>query len=609
MIWNVCLILALAIFIILTIGGIIFYKCRKDHRRTNSLINLFLIVTFITIWVLMLPIGRDAVMENGEGPLKVMFAAVSSTFQVFTIDGDFASFNASINGLQGGWLQCYQIFGGILHVWAPVLLVSVVISFFKNVFGYTKLRRELFKNIYVFSELNDRSIVLAKSCVEHDRENHKKSLVVFTDVYNVEEEGPSELAEAAAELGALCLKNDILSLKVNFAKKRGNVKFFVIGEDESENINHTLVLMEKYSDCENAFLYSFMESCESDLLISSAMNMDSRLEVRRINEAQSVVYTYLYKNNLFQYAQILENGEKILSIVLVGMGWYGTELLKAFCWYGQVPGIRLEIHVFEQDAFAEQKFTSLCPEIMKLNHNTIEGECHYDIWFHRTADGRGMDVDTAEFDAAVSQLKNISIAYVALGDDGRNVKTAVKLRILLRRAMQQCHPAIETIVYASKKSEIVGRYAFRDFKGNDYDIRFMGDIRAAYSYDVIVKSELEEEAKKRHLKWVEKSSEEKKREETKRFYQYEYFRKSSISSVIRSKARREMKVPGMDKLPKDRTEEEKLAIQRVEHAGWNAYMRSEGYCYGEKRDDLAKLHPLLVPFDWLPETEKLKDDD
>ncbi len=608
MMWNICLILAMGIFIILNIGGIFFYKCRKGHRHANALINLFLIVTFISVWILLLPISRDAVLENGEGPLKIIFAAVSSTFQVFSIDGDFASFNASITGVQGWWKQCYQIFGGILHIWAPVLLISVVVSFFKNIFGYTKLRREIFKNIYVFSELNDRSVLLAKSCVEQDQKNHKKSLVAFTDVYDLEGEGPSELAEEARKMGALCLKNDILSLKVNFAKKRGDVKFFIIGEDEAENINHTLVLMEKYSDCENAFVYSFMDSCEAELLLSSAMNMNSKLSVRRINEAQSVVYTHLYENNLFEYAQTQENGEKVLSIVLVGIGQYGTELLKALCWYGQVPGIHLEVHVFDRDMLAEEKFNSLCPELMSMNHTRIEGECQYDIWFHKTSEGRGIDADTLTFDTAVTGIENISIIYVALGEDGQNIKTAVKIRTLFRRTGRH-HPVIQTIVHHPRKSDIVDRYAFRDFKGNDYDVKFMGNIRTAYSYDVVIKSELEEEAKKRHLKWVEKSSEEKKREETKKFYQYEYFRKSSMSSAIRSKIRREMNVPGTDKLPGDRTEEEKIAIQKVEHAGWNAYMRSEGYCYGGKRDDLAKLHPLLVPFDQLPEAEKRKDDD
>lgn len=50
-------------------------------------------------------------------------------------------------------------------------------------------------------------------------------------------------------------------------------------------------------------------------------------------------------------------------------------------------------------------------------------------------------------------------------------------------------------------------------------------------------------------------------------------------------------------------------MRKLEHRGWNAYMRSEGYRYGEKRNDLAKLHHCLVPFDALPLAEQVKDDD
>ena len=59
-------------------------------------------------------------------------------------------------------------------------------------------------------------------------------------------------------------------------------------------------------------------------------------------------------------------------------------------------------------------------------------------------------------------------------------------------------------------------------------------------------------------------------------------------------------IPGTDKKWEDRTREEKLAVGYVEHLRWNAYMRSEGYCYPGSQDlslrsDLGKLHHNLVP--------------
>ncbi len=50
---------------------------------------------------------------------------------------------------------------------------------------------------------------------------------------------------------------------------------------------------------------------------------------------------------------------------------------------------------------------------------------------------------------------------------------------------------------------------------------------------------------------------------------------------------------------------EKLAENT--HDVWAAARIADGWTYGEKRDDAAKKHPCLVPYDQLPESEKEYD--
>ena len=225
--------------------------------------------------------------------------------------------------------------------------------------------------------------------------------------------------------------------------------------------------------------------------------------------------------------------------------------------------------------------------------------------FHHAGPGQGIDVGTYAFDTQIAALGPVSLAIVALGSDQADIEAAVKLRTLFRRSCPERTPAIEAVVYQSSKARLVKDRPLVDYRGNDAQIHFIGDLEDTYSYDVIVSSELERLARERHLKWATK---ENLHEETVRFYRFEYFYRSSVASVIRRRIRSLVGVPGIDKEPGERTDEERRAIQRMEHAGWNAYMRTEGFCLG-KRDDLAKLHHDLIPFDQLPLKEQIKDDD
>ena len=59
-------------------------------------------------------------------------------------------------------------------------------------------------------------------------------------------------------------------------------------------------------------------------------------------------------------------------------------------------------------------------------------------------------------------------------------------------------------------------------------------------------------------------------------------------------------------LPESLIQLSELIAENV-HEVWAKARIDEGWTYGEKRDDIHKKHPCLVPYDELPEEEKEYD--
>jgi RyR domain len=57
------------------------------------------------------------------------------------------------------------------------------------------------------------------------------------------------------------------------------------------------------------------------------------------------------------------------------------------------------------------------------------------------------------------------------------------------------------------------------------------------------------------------------------------------------------------------TDKELEALARHEQSRWASQRTAAGWVYGATRDDTAKVHPSLVSWDELPESEKDKDRD
>lgn len=582
-IWIAAIVVAISI-------GVQKYKSRRILTPTNTM----LVGTFLSSVVIFLPIYSQKFAESAgwTSVWKTVLISLHHAIRLFVIDSDFDEVHNALIGADEVMSAFYSSFAAILYICAPILTFGFILSFFRNISSYRRLIASYFRDTYIFSELNEKSIALASSILEHH-----KAAIVFTDVFEQNDEGSYEMTERARELGAICFKKDILSVNFRIHSRKSQVAFFVNSEDEAENLKHALGITDGYRNRKNTVLYVFSTAVDSELLLTSANK--GELKVRMVNDVRSLVYRNLYDNGnvLFETAAETDSDEKQIGAAVIGTGAHGNEMIKALSWFCQMDGYRVSIDAFDKDPLARSKFTACCPELMsdKYNGVYVEGEAKYFIDIHS-----GVDVDTFEFFEEIKNLPLITYVFVSLGSDEANVRCAVNLRVIFEQ--MGIHPVIHAIVYSSdKKKALTG---IKNYRGQDYDIDFIGDIENLYSEEIIINSELEQDALRRHLSY------DKSAEET--FWDYEYNYRSSMAAAIHAKVRVAFGIPGATKTDYDLTDEERAVIAPLEHRRWNAYMRSEGYVYSgspdkKSRNDLGKMHHDLVDFASLPEEEKRKD--
>ena len=120
------------------------------------------------------------------------------------------------------------------------------------------------------------------------------------------------------------------------------------------------------------------------------------------------------------------------------------------------------------------------------------------------------------------QWRRSAIPPISLGNDELNIRTAAGLRAACER--NGSHPVIQAIVYNSKESRILDD--INNHKKQKYDIDFIGDVASSYTENVLINSELEDEAKLIHTEYAPAGS----------LFDYEYNYRSSCASAIHAEA-------------------------------------------------------------------------
>lgn len=638
---------------LLLILAVFFSFVRKFGYKTHRLLTPYRILfggTFLSAFFLFLPICLEQFEQVLPFPryFGAFLISLHNAIRLFAIDNDFATILDGIAAEAEWFAAAYTVLGTTLYILAPVLTFSFILSFFKNMASYRRYFFSLGRTVHIFPALNAHSMALAESIAAEckNREGVRRlwrDVIVFTDVIDQDGEEHYELMEKTRLLGAIVFHKDLESIKLRrrFFYRTSILNFYLIEEDEAEKIRYATSIVKDYDFAENT-LYIFSSSVQCRLLFETKPN--TALHIIRVNDIRSLIYHNLdvYGIRLFHKARWYNNST--ISVVIVGLGKYGTELLKALTWFCQVTGFALKINVYEQRATAEAEFTAMCPELMAMNRNTIEGEAHYDITIHS-----GVDVTTSDFLTELAKIKDATYIFVSLGTDARNISVAEQIRSLYASLNRRFHPDIETVVYDTHLRKTMGYTwnaygvlneprdkesdGIRNYRGQAYRIHMIGDLESFYSTDTVIDSPLVTSGLHIHLRYTTAPAFQKAREikgtpltaeeeeaiyasaspaTVKEFWQKEYCYRSSVAKALAENLRQRLsdagylKLLGNDTPWAERRFEERLAIGTVEHVRWNAYMRAEGYRKGP-RNDLAKLHPNLVSVKELKPEDLCKD--
>ncbi|MBR5272856.1 MAG: hypothetical protein IKU25_05615 [Clostridia bacterium] len=580
LIWTIFFLLSL--FAIVLAFVLILASIGKYGKRINA-IHILFGLCFVLSVTLALPAYFTANGTDALGILKSIVVAFQKAIRVFAADGIYAPIVENISAAPVWIAKPYLVITYVTQFIAPLLAVSFVLSFFKNVSAYVRYLMSWRREIYVFSRVNERSLALAKDVLADD----PMVRIVFTVTSDGVAQVSEELMGEARALGAICFKKDITEIKFGLHSKKKRILFFTMSGDDIVNVNDSLKLISIYNNRAHTRLYIFSKGTESELLLAG--KSAGKMKIHRIDEVRSLVTRILYEkgDRVFARATPVSETLKHISAVVVGMGGHGTEMVKALSWYGQMDGYLLNITAFDRDKAAADKFEAQAPGLIKNNYGI---EVKSDV-----------DVDTKKFADEISKLTDATYVFVSLGSDEKNVATAVMLRMLFER--MNIKPIIQTVVYNSNARELLSNA--RKSKAQSYDIEFVGDINSLYSKDVIIASALEKDAFARHVAYCYGD---KEKEDD--FWKYEYCYRSSIATAVHAKARISCNIPGAGKSEDEMTDYERETLGALEHRRWEAYMRADGYVYSgsperSSRNDLGKMHNNLT--DELTDDDKAKD--
>lgn len=600
MIWNICL--AIAVALLIRASVIIINKAFGRFR-----IGKALIYTLVATYVIYIPIFIQDYTFVGAYIGNLINVAQVIMLESSYLDG----YQIIREGIEiEAVFQLYLLILGIIHCVLPIISGMTAYTFIVYCMSNLKLQIVNLKksNVYIFSEINEKSIFLANDIFEHCGD---KADFIFMG----KNENKEEYNTYFERMNYFFFPGEIEMVELKRLRER-KIYFFNIAQNENENLNNTIQLIEKYGvasieEQRNIHIFIFSNIEEVETMIDSLEK--GILNIQIVNEAQMCSYSLFDEFPLYQGVV-----NSTINLLIVGLTEIGLELLKTAVWIGQIEGVALNIKVIDEKAEFKQKCIALdLPEL-------LSGDYHIEFF--------SVNLHEKQFEKIIkNRCAETTYGIICTDKDEENLKIGMFLRrvFLSHDGKFKNSPVLAVLINDFEKTLMVESLSTAETNAArkvSYDLIPFGGTRSICSYSNLIESKIEGLAKNIHLSYEEIFNEGRPIDvgaSLERYNQLEVNKKSNKANALQIKYK--LWLLGLDyvemecatqeaeeNLEEYLSEEYLERLVVVEHDRWMAFLRAEGWkgasveevekyiaeglSKGKHNCNLLKMHPYICPF-------------
>lgn len=596
--WYVCLIIGIVFFVA---GLFSFFINRKNKEKAFAKMS---ILELIAAMVLIFP---DVYLNEGNINILVLIKCFLFTFlDVLKIFSGNGYEELVIDGYPV-LNTVYVIVLSLVNLSIMTAVIGFILQFLGDFIENTLFYSRKFNTVFIFSEMNEKTLSIAKSIKLEEKKGISKNPIIFID-----ESSSESNRNKAKEIDAHYTNTPFAKEISKIIKRAARLEVFIFDESEEDNLANLNEFSELRFNGEIPYIRVYAELVNTpwdiygNFVEHNGLPKD-KVIVNLVSTNENFILNDLYENSVFDNARQMEEN-RIVDVLIVGINSKSIELIKALLPLCQMPGFELRIKVFD-DKERGNLIKRIIPELKPVSDEIGDSVYSYDCF-----DNLNFENDQIE-SMVEKECPRFTFAFVSTDDNVKNINIGLRLNTLRYRLNTGSDYKIQVCV---DKMNLIKNWSDELSK----NIALVGGTEKLYNYEFITMSKIEKATKAIHdirqqdkkkqaeangkdysaVSWEEYANDEFRRHSV-------YARTLSLKykvDIVKSQGQ------GIDVFKKDDI------WKKYEHMRWNMYTRAIGYISAKNTsinyDELnkstrlvAKVHNCLVPFEELPQEEKEKD--